>query len=135
MTRHLTVIVPWSAEPTPSPTEPEPTEPPTPRPQPTATPAVQECVEVGWSSAMSPVNIAQVLVEIRARNRCGRDLGPLDVWFEVSGYRNGDLVQAARGHPFDPLPVNGEATATIALPGSAHWYDAVKVSVLPPADR
>jgi len=133
--RHATVVLPWNAEPTPSPTEPEPTEPPSAAPEPAAPPAVEQCVAIRWSAGMSPATIAQVLVEVDAANRCGRDLDPLEVWFEIAGYRHGDLVQSVRGHFFDPLPKDGEGTATIALPGSADWYDEIRVAVLPAGAR
>jgi hypothetical protein len=134
VTRHTTVVVPWDTEPTLSPTEPEPTDTPTPRPEPSATPGIPECVAIRWSAEMSPANIAQVLVEIHAENRCGRDLDPLEVWFEIAGYRQGDLVQSVRGHLFDPLPKDGDGKALIALPGSADWYDEIRVAVLPATD-
>jgi hypothetical protein len=76
-----------------------------------------------------------VLVDIRATNRCGRDLAALDVWFRVAGFRAGQLVQAVRGHPFDPLPRDGEAEVHIVLPGSLDWYDEVDVRVLAPDQR
>ena len=133
--RRTTVVVPWEPARTPSPTQPEPTATATPRPEPTATPAVQECVAIRWSSGMSPVSIAQVLVEVHAVNRCGRDLAPLEVWFEVAGFRRGDLIQATRGHLLDPLPRDGEGHATIALAGSADWYDEISVAVVPLIDR
>ena len=131
VTRRTTVVLPWDAEPTPSPTPPEPTEPPTATPEPTSPPAVEQCVTIRWSAGMSPATIAQVLVEIDATNRCGRDLEPLDVWFEIAGYRQGDLVQSVCGHLFDPLPKDGDGTAMIGLPGSADWYDEIRVAVLP----
>jgi hypothetical protein len=71
-------------------------------------------------------------VDIRLENRCGRDLGPLDVWLWVGGYRQGDLVQTVRGHPFDPIPRDGTGTATIVLPGSIDWYDRIEVQVIAP---
>jgi len=131
VTGHSTFVVPWEAEPTPSPAEPQPTDTPTPRPRPSATPGVHECVVISWSADASPGNIAEVLVEIHARNRCGRDLAPLDVWFGVAGYRHGDLVQSTQGHLFDPLARDGDGTAMIGLPGSADWYDEIRVAVLP----
>jgi len=131
VTRRTTVVLPWDAEPTPSPTPPEPTEPPTATPEPASPPAVEQCIAIRWSAGMSPATIAQVLVEIDATNRCGRDLQPLDVWFEIAGYRQHDLVQSVRGHLFDPLPRDGEGKAIIALPGSADWYDEIRVAVLP----
>lgn len=135
VTRHMTVVVPWNAEPTPSPTEPEPTDTPAPRPEPSATPGIAECVAIRWSAEMSPADIGQVLVEVHATNRCGRNLEPLDVWFEVAGYRNGDLIQTASGHLFDPLWRDAEGTAMIGLPGSTDWYDEIRVAVLPAEDH
>ncbi len=134
MTRHLTVVVPWESEPTPSPT-PEPTGTPTPRPEPTGTPSVAECVAYRWSAEASPANVAEVLVEIHATNRCGRDLEPLEVWFEITGYHNGEPVQSVRGHPFDPLPKDGDGTVRIGLPGSADWYDEIRVEAIRTGDR
>ena len=128
-TRHATAIRPWESEPTPEPSPVEDDETPTPRLGPSPTPAVPECVEIAWSSGMSPVNIAQVLVEIRAANRCGRDLAPLEVWFDIGGYRNGERIQTARGHLLDPLPAGSSGKAVIALPGSADWYDRIDVAV------
>jgi hypothetical protein len=124
-----TVVVPWETEPTPEPSPVEVDETPTPRPGPSPTPAVQECVAIDWSSGMSPVNVARVLVEVRAANRCGRDLAPLEVWFDLSGYRNGERIQTARGHLLDPLPAGSSGKAVIALPGSADWYDRIDVAV------
>jgi len=128
--RHATVVLPWETEPAPSPTAFQPT----PRPAPTPAPSIPGCVVITWSSGMSPTSIAQVLVEVHAENRCGRDLDGMDVWFEVAGYRHGDLIQVTRGHLFDPLPRDGDGTARIALPGSADWYDAIEVAVLPPTE-
>jgi hypothetical protein len=73
------------------------------------------------------------MVDVRASNHCGRDLGPLEVWFRVSGYRQGDLVQSVLGHPFDPLPRDGETEVHIVLPGSIDWYDRIEVQVTPPS--
>jgi hypothetical protein len=78
---------------------------------------------------MSPVDIGHVMVEVHAENRCGRDLDAMEVWFEVAGYRHGELIQTARGHLFDPLWRDGEGKAMIGLPGSADWYDRVDVRV------
>jgi len=137
-----TVVVPWGPTPTPSPPTPEPeptealplaTEPPRARGRsPSPTPEVAECVAIGFSVEPSPGSYGQVLVEVDAVNRCGRDLGPLDVWFEAAGYRHGDLVQTARGHLLDPLPRGGEGHAAIALAGSYDWYDRVDVRVITP---
>jgi hypothetical protein len=101
------------------------------RRQPTATPAVPQCVAIGWASRQG--TLTNVLVDIEAENRCGRDLEPLEVWFEVSGSRQGDLVQSARGHLFDRLHRGGTGRATIALPGSADWMETIQVVVLDPS--
>ncbi|MGD1148299.1 MAG: hypothetical protein ABR961_10165 [Thermoanaerobaculaceae bacterium] len=39
----------------------------------------------------------QVLVEVHTANRCGRDLEPLEAWFEAAGYRYDNLIQAVEG--------------------------------------
>ncbi|MEW6338933.1 MAG: hypothetical protein AB1625_16215 [Acidobacteriota bacterium] len=100
------------------------------RARPTETPAIPRCLGVAWTSRQGTPT--QVLVEIVTENRCGRDLEPLEVWFEVSGFRQGDLVQSARGHLFDRLYRDGTGRATIALPGSADWMDTIRVVVLDP---
>jgi hypothetical protein len=128
--RRSIVILPWESEPTPSPTAPE--EQPTAHPGPSPTPEIPECVVVSYSAGVVPGTLNGVLIDIRAENRCGRDLGPLDVWFWVGGYHNGDLVQTVRGHPFDPIPRDGDGKATIVLPGSIDWYDRIEVRVTAP---
>ncbi|HUK12780.1 MAG TPA: hypothetical protein VLW17_05715 [Thermoanaerobaculaceae bacterium] len=137
-----TFVLPWGPAPTPTlpGPEPEPTEAPVPAGGPTRardrapapTPEVAECVAIRSGVEPSPVALGQVLVDVDAVNRCGRDLGPLDVWFEVAGYRHGDLVQTTRGHLLDPLPRDGEGHAAIALAGSYDWYDRVDVRVITP---
>jgi hypothetical protein len=126
--QHSTFVLPWESEPTPSPT-PEPT----PRPEPSPTPEVPECVAVSYSAGYVPGRLGGVLVDIRAENHCGRDLAPLDVWFWVGGFRQGDLVQSVRGHPFDPIARGGEGKASIVLPGSIDWYDRIDVRVIAPS--
>jgi hypothetical protein len=128
--RHSTIILSWGKQPTPIPSPPR--EEPTARPGPSPTPEVAECLAVQYSASMLPSAPGQVLVDIRAENRCGRDLGPLDVWFWVGGYRQEDLVQSVRGHPFDPIPSGGDGKAVIALPGSIDWYDRIEVRVVQP---
>jgi hypothetical protein len=128
--RHSTVVVPWESEPMPTPLEQEPTR----RPGPSPTPEASECVALRYSAGVLPGTLGQILVDIRAENRCGRDLGPLDVWFWVGGYRQGDLIQSVRGHPFDPIPQGGEGKAAIVLPGSIDWYDRIDVWVVSPGE-
>lgn len=124
-------VVPWEPEPTPSPTPPE--EEPTPRPGPSPTPEVPECVTLTYEAGIHPGTVGGILVDVRLQNRCGRDLGPLEVWFWVGGFREGALVQSVRGHPFDAIPRNGEGKAAIVLPGSIDWYDRIEVQLIAPS--
>jgi hypothetical protein len=128
--RRATFVVAWEAEPTPTATPTE--EPVRKRPGPSPTPDVSQCVATESSASMLGAAPGQVLVDITATNNCNRDLGPLDVWFWVGGYRQGALVQSVRGHPFDPIPRDGEAEVHIGLPGSIDWYDRIEVRVIPP---
>ena len=82
---------------------PWPTIPPRVRREPTPTPRVSECVNYHWSTVQVFVPSAQVLTEIRANNGCNRDIGPTDLLFEISGWRNGGLVQSVRAMPFDRI--------------------------------
>jgi hypothetical protein len=130
--RHNIFVVAWQAEatatPTPAPTAGEPT----PRLSPSPTPDVSQCVTAESSASMLAAAPGQVLVDIRATNHCGRDLAPLDVWFWVAGYRQGELVQSVRGHPFELIPRDGDAEVHIGLPGSIDWYDRIEVRVISP---
>jgi hypothetical protein len=114
---------------TPWPTLP-PDATPTPRPQPSPTPHPAECVSFRWTSSQVFAPSAQVLVEIDADNRCNRDLGPLELWFEISGWRGGGLVQSVRGHPFERVRRGSSAIVAIGLPGSIDWYDEVRVEIV-----
>ena len=114
---------PW---PTPWPTSPAP---PTKRP-PAPTPRVSECVTYRWTSVQIFRPFAQVLIEINASNRCNRDLGPLDLWFEITGWRDGGLVQTVRGHPFDSIRRRHSGIIAIGLPGSIDWYDEISVEIV-----
>jgi hypothetical protein len=130
LVRRSTVVLPWESEPTQSPTPPE--EEPTPRPGPPPTPEVPECVALTYETGVLPGTLGGILVDVRLENRCGRDLGPLEVWFWVGGFRQGDLVQSVRGHPFDPIARGHEGKASIVLPGSIDWYDRIEVHVIRP---
>lgn len=114
---------------TPWPTFP-PTQTPTTRPMPSATPLFSECVVFRWTARQVFRPSAQVMVEIDITNRCNRDLGPLDLWFEITGWRNGEWVQSVRGHPFESISRGRGGIATIGLPGSIDWYDEVTVDVV-----
>jgi hypothetical protein len=73
---------------------------------------------------------ADVLVEIRAVNRCRRILQPTEVFFRISGFRDGAVVQTAQGHAFREIFPNRSEYVTIGLPGSIDWYDEIIVEVL-----
>jgi hypothetical protein len=112
--------------PTPWPTAPLP---PTRRP-PTPTPQISECVDYRWSAIQVFTPSAQVKVEITAVNRCNRDIGPLDLFFEITGWREGARVQTVRGHPFDAIRRRHSEIIVIGLPGSIDWYDKITVTIV-----
>jgi len=111
--------------PTPWPTSPAPF-----RREPTPTPRVSECVSYRWTTAQVFRPSAQVLTEIRADNNCNRDIGPADLMFEISGWRNGGLVQSVRGMPFDRIRRHHSGIISIGLPGSLDWYDEITVEIV-----
>jgi hypothetical protein len=97
---------------------------------PSPTPRAAECVSFRWSAQQVFRPSAHVLVEINADNRCSRDLEPLDLWFEISGWRQGGLVQSVRGHPFERIRRGSSGIVAIGLPGSIDWYDELRVEIL-----
>ena len=101
----------------------------TARPRPSPTPRISDCVTYRWNSRQVFRPSAQVLVEIEAVNGCNRDLGSLDVWFEITGWRQGSSVQSVRGHPFDRIRRGGSEIIAIGLPGSIDWYDEITVEI------
>lgn len=107
---------------------------PTSGPQPTRgprpTPAISQCAEFDWSSSQTFVPSAQVKVDIRVRNRCPYDLGPNNLVFEISGWRDGGRVQSVRGAPFETIRRGRSGDVSIGLPGSETWYDEIVVQVL-----
>jgi hypothetical protein len=118
----VAVSIPEST-PTPGP-NPWPTSPPPPtRRPPSPTPRVSECVTYRWTSVQVFRPSAHVMIEINAANRCNRDLGPLDLWFQITGWRDGGLVQTVRGHPFDAIRRRHSGIIAIGLPGSIDWYE------------
>ncbi|MBI4916142.1 MAG: hypothetical protein HY825_09870 [Acidobacteria bacterium] len=118
---------------------PDPTEPPawvpptdTPEPEIEPTPSFDECLPFRIEAYDSPGRLGQVIVEIWATNRCGRDLGPLDVWFRVSGLRDGIPERWVDAHPFD-APLRGrEVHVTVALPGAVDYYERIEVRPFAP---
>jgi hypothetical protein len=113
--------------PTPSPTtpvyEPEPTRAPRP------TPRISECADYRWSTVQVFSPSAQVKIDIRVNNRCPFDLGPSNLWFDITGIRDGARVQSVRGAPFETIRKGWAGDLSIGLPGSLDWYDEITVVV------
>ena len=120
-------VVSLNPEPTPT---PWPTAPPTVRPPPRPTPRISECVTYTWTSIQVFRPSAQVKVDIVAVNRCSRDLNSLDLWFEITGWRKGNLIQSVRGHPFEGVRRGFSTDLAIGLPGSIDWYDEITVEIV-----
>jgi hypothetical protein len=115
---------------TPTPWVPSDPEPPRRR-HPTPTPSAAQCVTATWTAQQSFLGRrADVLVEIRAVNRCRRILRPTDFFFRIVGYRDGSPVQTAQGHPFREIFPGRSEVVTIGLPGSIDWYDEIVVEIL-----
>jgi hypothetical protein len=112
--------------PTPWPTAPLP---PTRRP-PTPTPRIGQCVDYRWSAVQVFTPSAQVKIDISAVNNCNRDIGPLDLFFEITGWREGGRVQTVRGHPFEAIRRRSSGIIVIGLPGSIDWYDRISVEIV-----
>lgn len=55
---------------------------------------------------------------------------PTELWFEITGWREGAHVQSVRGHPFDEIGPNRSADIAIGLPGSIDWYDEITVEII-----
>jgi outer membrane biosynthesis protein TonB len=120
-------VVASSPELTPT---PWPTSPPPARREPTPTPKVSQCVSYRWTTIQVFTPSAQVLTEIKAQNNCNRDIQPTDLMFEISGWRDGGLVQSVRGMPFDRIRRRHSGIISIGLPGSLDWYDEITVVII-----
>lgn len=118
-----TVIQP----PSPTPTMPalvaHPTRPPRP------TPRISQCAEYRWTSLQVFSPSAQVKIDIRVNNRCPYDLGPNNLVFDITGWRDGGRVQSVRGMPFETIRRGRSGDLSIGLPGSLDWYDEIEVVV------
>lgn len=112
---------------TPTPTIPvfEPLSTRAPRP----TPRISECVAFRFSTLQVFTPSAQVKVDIRVDNRCPYDLGPSNLLFEITGWRDGARVQSVRGVPFETIRRGRSGDLSIGLPGSEDWYDEIEVVV------
>ena len=109
---------------------PWPTSPPPVRRKPTPTPRVSDCVSYRWTTLQVFRPSAQVLTEITAYNNCNRDIGPLELMFEISGWRDGGLVQSVRARPFDRIRRRHSGIISMGLPGSIDWYDRITVEII-----
>lgn len=113
--------------PTPSPTAPVHVPAPTRAPRPT--PSISECAEFRWSTVQVFSPSAQVKIDLQVKNRCPYDLGPSNLWFEITGWRDGGRVQSVRGAPFETIRRGWTGDLSIGLPGSLDWYDEITVVV------
>jgi len=118
-----TVVLP----PSPTPTMPALVAYPTAAPRPT--PRISECAGYRWSSMQVFSPSAQVKIDIRVDNRCPYDLGPNNLVFDITGWRDGGRVQSVRGMPFETIRRGRSGDLSIGLPGSMDWYDEIEVVV------
>jgi len=118
-----TVVLP----PTPTPTMPVFVPHPTRAPRPT--PSISQCADYRWSSLQVFSPTAQVKIDIRVDNRCPYDLGPSNLVFDITGWRDGGRVQSVRGIPFETIRRGRSGDLSIGLPGSLDWYDEIEVAV------
>ena len=114
------------------PSTPTPTPTPTLIPLPTRRPRRAKvdsptCVGFSWMITANTPSLGHNFLEIEITNRCSRDLEPDDLWFTVSGWRDGGLVQTARGKPFDRVARGRSVTLALDFPGSVDWYDEIVV--------
>lgn len=112
--------------------EPDPTPTPTLIPIPTRRPAKVpeeslQCASFRWMITPNMPGLGHNVVEIQVTNNCHRDLEPDDLWFEISGMRDGGLVHNARAKPFEGAKRRGTVTLTVDLPGSVDWYDDIQI--------
>lgn len=117
------VIMPPTLTPTMPALEAYPTRAPKP------TPSISQCAAYRYSTYQVFAPSAQVKVDIRVDNRCPYDLGPNNLLFEITGWRDGAHVQSVRGVPFETIRRGRSGDLSIGLPGSADWYDEIEVVV------
>jgi len=114
---------------TPTPWAPAAAAPPRSR-EPSPTPSAADCISATYEAEQSLASWGNVMITIRATNRCRRVLQPTDVLFRVSGFREGALVQTAQGSPFEEIYPSRSTDFGIGLPGSIDWYDRIVVEIL-----
>ncbi|HOC44532.1 MAG TPA: hypothetical protein PKJ99_16070 [Thermoanaerobaculales bacterium] len=117
--------------PTTTPTPWLPAAPAAPRRRgPSPTPSAASCLSATYEAEQSLASWGNVLITVRATNRCRRVLQPTDVMFRVSGFRDGDLIQTAQGSPFEEIWPGRSTDFGIGLPGSLDWYDRITVEII-----
>ena len=117
--------------PTTTPTPWVPAAPDLPRRrEPSPTPSAADCISATYEAEQSLASWGNVMITVRATNRCRRVLQPTEVLFRVSGFRDGDLVQTAQGSPFEEIWPGRSTDFGIGLPGSIDWYDRITVEVI-----
>lgn len=94
------------------------------------TPSAADCISATYEAEQSLASWGNVMITIRATNRCRRVLQPTDVLFRVSGFREGALVQTAQGSPFEEIWPGRSTDFGVGLPGSIDWYDRITVEVI-----
>jgi hypothetical protein len=114
---------------TPTPWVPAAPVPPRRR-EPSPTPSAADCISATYEAEQSLASWGNVMITIRATNRCRRVLQPTDMLFRVSGLREGALVQTAQGSPFEEIWPGRSTDFGIGLPGSIDWYDRITVEVI-----
>jgi hypothetical protein len=113
----------------PTPTLFVPTIPSPRRRQPRPTPSISQCAAYRWTAVQVFTPSAQVKIDIRVDNRCPYDLGPNNLLFDITGWRDGGRVQSVRGSPFETIRRGWTGDLSIGLPGSLDWYDEIEVRV------
>ena len=111
----------------PTPTWPVTETAPTRQPKPT--PSISQCAAYRWTTSQVFTPSAQVKIDIRVDNRCPYDLGPTNLVFEITGWRDGGRVQSVRGVPFETIRRGRSGELSIGLPGSEDWYHEIEVVV------
>lgn len=111
----------------PTPTWPVMEEAPTRQPKPT--PSISQCAAYRWTSLQVFTPSAQVKIDIQVDNRCPYNLGPGNLLFEITGWRDGGRVQSVRGVPLETIRRGRSGELSIGLPGSEDWYDEIEVVI------
>jgi len=117
------VVMPPTLTPTTPAFEAYPTRAPRP------TPSISECAIYRFSTTQVFSPSAQVKVDIRVDNRCPYDLGPNNLLFEITGWRDGAHIQSVRGVPLETIRRGRSGDLSIGLPGAEDWYDEIEVVV------